>query len=128
MRCFPAPLTDRCHAISRAVYLTSRELPKRAHRATGYRPASLILLGFRLPLIAFVVLCRGFFWCETGAVLRPSVEWAVVTGDTGSSSRRRCRASGVAIRHQPAWLAIRFCRSLTLSILPSEVSGNSVTM
>jgi hypothetical protein len=35
MRRFPAPLTDRCHAISHAVYLASKELPKRANRAAG---------------------------------------------------------------------------------------------
>jgi hypothetical protein len=41
MRCFPLP-TDRCHAISRVVYLASRESAKRvlaiysAHREGSY--------------------------------------------------------------------------------------------
>ncbi len=58
----------------------------------------------------FRVNCRGF---------NSRNEWL---------PNHRFEPVGLAIRRQPASLAIRFCRSLTLSILPSEVSGNSVTM
>src|SRR5450631_1057326 len=70
MRRFPAPTTDRCHAISRTIYLASRELPKRPNRAGGYRPASLFLLRFRFGSIAFVAFWRGRFWCGP----RPNAE------------------------------------------------------
>jgi hypothetical protein len=35
MRRFPAPTTDRCHAIGRVFYLASRESAKRANNVAG---------------------------------------------------------------------------------------------